>query len=85
MENHSQVLIRQKLLLVQLSHLIRTFAKENYKSAVCIVHKEMRSTDFLAQPPHQGRQVFWFGPQNWQPRFGDLAYKITATVFLFRP
>jgi hypothetical protein len=28
-------------------------------------------------------RVFWFGPQNWQLRSGDLAHKITATVSWF--
>jgi hypothetical protein len=25
-------------------------------------------------------RVFWFEPQNWQQRFGDLDLKITMTV-----
>jgi hypothetical protein len=28
-------------------------------------------------------QVFWFGPQNQQSRFGDLSHKITAVVSWF--
>jgi hypothetical protein len=30
-------------------------------------------------------QVFQFGPQNWQLRYGDLAHKITMTVSWFVP
>jgi hypothetical protein len=30
-------------------------------------------------------RVFWFGHQNRQLRFGDLAHKITVTVFWFDP
>jgi hypothetical protein len=30
-------------------------------------------------------QVFRFGPQNWQLRFGDLGLKITTMVSLFVP
>jgi hypothetical protein len=30
-------------------------------------------------------QIFWFGPQNQQLRFGDLRLKITVTVFWFVP
>jgi hypothetical protein len=29
--------------------------------------------------------VSWFGPQNWQQQFGDLAHKITTTFSWFRP
>jgi hypothetical protein len=30
-------------------------------------------------------QISWFGPQNWQLWFGDLAYKITVMVSWFGP
>jgi hypothetical protein len=48
--------------------------------AVCTVYKETRSVDFFVEPRNQGRQIFWFGPQNRQLRFGDFGHKITATV-----
>jgi hypothetical protein len=36
---------------------------------------------FLVEPQNQvGRGFFWFGPQNWQLRFGDFDIKITATI-----
>jgi hypothetical protein len=41
--------------------------------AVCTVHKETRSVEFLV----------W--PQNWQLWFGDLCLKITTTVSWFGP
>jgi hypothetical protein len=53
--------------------------------AVCAMHKETRNTSFLVEPQNQGRRVSWFGPQNRQLRFGDLANKITATVSWFAP
>jgi hypothetical protein len=53
--------------------------------AICTVHKETRSEDFLVQPQNQGQQVSRFGPQNWQLRFGDMGHKITATVSWFGP
>jgi hypothetical protein len=30
-------------------------------------------------------QVYWFGPQNWQVRFGDLGLKIIMMVYEFGP
>jgi hypothetical protein len=30
-------------------------------------------------------RVSWFGPQNWQLRFGDMGLKIITTVAWFRP
>jgi hypothetical protein len=52
---------------------------------ICIVHKKMRSTDFLVEPQNQGRRVSQFGPQNRQVWFGDLGLKITMTVSWFGP
>jgi hypothetical protein len=63
--------------------------------AVCTMHKETRSAGFLVEPQNQGLwfvsdltskplgQVFHFGPQNQQLRFGDLGLKMTARVFWF--
>jgi hypothetical protein len=51
--------------------------------AVCTVHKETRSANFLVEPQNQGRWVSRFGPQNWQLWFGDLGLKITAIVSWF--
>jgi hypothetical protein len=51
--------------------------------AVCAVHKETRSAGFLVELQNQGRWVSWFGPQNWQVRFGDMGLKSTATVSWF--
>jgi hypothetical protein len=53
--------------------------------AVCTVHKETRSVEFLVWPQNQGRQVSLFGPQNRQLWFGDLCLKITTTVSWFGP
>jgi hypothetical protein len=52
---------------------------------VYTVHKETRSVSFLIWPQNQGRRVSWFGSQNRQLRFGDLAHKITTTVSWFEP
>ena len=66
-------------------------------SAVCTVHKEMRSAGFLVEPQNQGlrfvsglasklvARVSRFWPQNWQLRLSDLGLKITATVSWFGP
>jgi hypothetical protein len=43
------------------------------------------ATSFLVWPQKQGRWFSWFGPQNWQLRFSDLAHKITVTVSWFGP
>jgi hypothetical protein len=32
--------------------------------AVCTMHKETRSADFLVEPQYHGRRVSRFGPQN---------------------
>jgi hypothetical protein len=48
--------------------------------AVCIMHMETRSVDFLVEPQNQCRRVFQFGPQIRQLQFVDLGLKITATV-----
>jgi hypothetical protein len=40
------------------------------------------SPDLASKP---GAQVFWFGNQNRQLRFGDLGLKIIATVSWFGP
>jgi hypothetical protein len=65
--------------------------------AVCTVHKETRSVSLLVEPQNQGWRFFSglaskplgrvsrFGPQNRQPRFGDLGIKITMTVSWFGP
>jgi hypothetical protein len=53
--------------------------------AVCTVHKETRSADFLVLARNQGQRVSQFGPQNQQLRFINLGLKITATVSWFRP
>jgi hypothetical protein len=34
-------------------------------------------------PQNQWRQVYWFWPQNWQLRFGDLGIKITTMISWF--
>jgi hypothetical protein len=52
---------------------------------VCTIHNETRSAGFLVWPQNQGRRVSWFGPQNWQLQFGDLAHKIIMTVSWFGP
>jgi hypothetical protein len=52
---------------------------------VCTVHNETRSAGFLVWPQNQGRRVSWFGPQNRQLQFGDLAHKIVMTVSWFGP
>jgi hypothetical protein len=61
-------------------------------SAVCTMHKEMRSTSFSVWPQNQGRRfvcglalkslgrVFRFEPQNRQLRFDDLGLQIIMTV-----
>jgi hypothetical protein len=41
---------------------------------------EMVSPGLASKPV---ARVFWFGPQNWQLRFGDLGLKITVTVSWF--
>jgi hypothetical protein len=48
--------------------------------AVYTVHEETRSAGFLVEPQNQGRRVSWFGPQNQQLWFADLAHKITTAV-----
>jgi hypothetical protein len=53
--------------------------------AVCTMHMETRSVCFLVEPQNQGRRVSRFGSQNWQFRFGDLCFKITAMVSWFGP
>jgi hypothetical protein len=53
--------------------------------AVCTMHRETRSVNFLVWPQNQGRRVSRFGPQNRQLRFGDLGLKITMTVSGFGP
>jgi hypothetical protein len=53
--------------------------------AICIMHKETRSTCFLVEPQNQGHRVSRFKSQNRQLRFGDLGLKITATVSWFEP
>jgi hypothetical protein len=52
--------------------------------AVCTVHKEMKSADFLVEPQNQGSWVSRFELQNRQLRFGDLCIKVTVTVSWFR-
>jgi hypothetical protein len=52
--------------------------------AVCTVHKETKSADFLVEPQNQGSRVSRFKPQNRQLRFGDLCIKVTVTVSWFR-
>jgi hypothetical protein len=50
----------------------------------CVIytmHSETRSASFLVEPQNQDQQIFWFGPQNWQLRFGDLDLKITTMIF----
>jgi hypothetical protein len=65
--------------------------------AICTVHRETRSAEFLVWPQNQGRwfvsglaskslgQVSWFRTQNRQLQFGDLDLKITATTSWFGP
>jgi hypothetical protein len=65
--------------------------------ALCIMHKETRSTGFLVWPQNQGRHFLPFWPQNrWlqvsqlvtqnhQLQFGDLGLKITAMASWFGP
>jgi hypothetical protein len=60
--------------------------------AVCTVHKEMRSVDFLVEPQNQGRQFIsgfdkttgmvcrWFGFKTTGTISPDLASKLMATV-----
>jgi hypothetical protein len=49
------------------------------------VHIETRRAGFLVEPQNQCWQVFLFGPQNRQLRFGDFSIKITAIISLFGP
>jgi hypothetical protein len=65
--------------------------------AVCTVHMETRSVDFLVEPQNQGRRFLpvwpqnrWirvsrFGPQNRWRRFDQLGLKIIAVVSWFGP
>jgi hypothetical protein len=53
--------------------------------AVYTVHEETRTAGFLVEPQNHGRRVSWFGPQNQQLWFADLAHKITTTVSWFGP
>jgi hypothetical protein len=65
--------------------------------SLSMVWPQTNGSGFLVWPQNQGRRfvsclaskplgrVSWFGPQNWQLRFGDLELKITTTVSLFRP
>jgi hypothetical protein len=65
--------------------------------AICTVHKEMRSADFLVWHQNQCRRFLpvwpqnrWlrvsrFGSQNRQLRFGNLGLKITMTISWFGP
>jgi hypothetical protein len=52
---------------------------------VCSVYKETRSTYFLVQHQNQGQRVSWFGFLNRLLWFGDLAHKITVTVYWIEP
>jgi hypothetical protein len=65
--------------------------------AVCTMHVETRSVDFLVEPQNHGLQfvsglaskplghVSQFRPQNWQLWFGDLGPKITVMASWFGP
>jgi hypothetical protein len=53
--------------------------------AICTVHKETRSADFLVDPQNQGRWVSQFGPQNQHLQFGRLCLKITVMISWFGP
>jgi hypothetical protein len=49
------------------------------------VDNETRSASFLVWNQNHGQLVFLFRPQNRLRRFGELAYKITATISWFGP
>jgi hypothetical protein len=48
--------------------------------AVCTVHKEMRSVDFLVEPQNQGRQFISGFDKTTGTISPDLASKLMATV-----
>jgi hypothetical protein len=39
--------------------------------------------DFLGLASKPRATISWFGPQNWELRFGDLGLKITVSVSWF--